>query len=206
MKKQVYKNVRKWFIIHAHLIVKHVILLNYLIFIVKFARLLLCKVVLSFFFTLTFWEGDHCMACFKELKSYAHLLRVDFKRLNSRNNCSLGLDIPHTLLSSKINVIFTAKNKAPHFINQIKLVLMSDYLFSIQHKICGDVLNENQHSCGLKSSTAFVRDFLKEGTQCYSPALRRKMWSVIMVKTGSVSISRSESTDTLSSLFPEFFN
>lgn len=129
-----------------------------------FARLLLCKVVLSFFFTLTFWEGDHCMACFKELKSYAHLLRVDFKRLNSRNNCSLGLDIPHTLLSSKINVIFTAKNKAPHFINQIKLVLMSDYLFSIQHKICGDVLNENQHSCGLKSSTAFVRDFLKEGT------------------------------------------
>lgn len=37
-----YKNIRKWFIIHAHLIVKHVILLNYLIFIVKFARLLLC--------------------------------------------------------------------------------------------------------------------------------------------------------------------
>lgn len=146
------------------------------------------------------------MACFKELKSYAHLLRVDFKRLNSRNNCSLGLDIPHTLLSSKISVIFTAKNKAPHFINQIKLVLMSDYLFSIQHKIRGDVLNENEDSCGLKSFTAFVRDFLKEGTECYTPALRRKMRSLIMVKTGSVSISRSKSTDTISSLFPEFFN
>lgn len=41
---------------------------------------------------------------------------------------------------------------------------MSDYLFNIQHKICGDALNENQDSCGLKSFTAFVRDFLKEGT------------------------------------------
>ena len=89
---------------------------------------------------------------------------MEFQSLNSRNNCSLGSDVPHTLLSSKISVIFPAKNKVPHFISQLKLVLMSDYLFNIQHKICGDALNENQDSCGLKSFTAFVRDFLKEGT------------------------------------------
>ena len=45
-----YKNIGKWFIIHVHLIVKHVIMLNNLIFIVKFARLLLC---LNFYLRVT---------------------------------------------------------------------------------------------------------------------------------------------------------